>query len=150
MTDFKTTKYTGIILAGGKSSRMGQNKALMFLNGKRIIEYVYEMFQSFCDEIIISTNTPEEYDFLKCKKQIDFYKNIGPIAGLDAGLKASSNEINFITSCDTPFVSREMFLFLHENAKKYDIITPAHNGITEPIIGMFKKKTFQNFENAKK
>ena len=142
------TKYTGIILAGGKSSRMGQNKALMLLNGKRIIEYVYEIFQSFCDEIIISTNTPEEYNFLKSKKQSDFYKNIGPIAGLHAGLRASSNEINFITSCDTPFVSRELFLFLHENRENYDIITPAHYGITEPIIGMFRKKTFLNFEKA--
>jgi len=127
---------------------MGQNKALMLLNGKRIIEYVYEMFGSFCDEIIISTNSPEEYDFLNCKKQMDLYENIGPIAGLHAGLKASNHEINFICSCDTPFVSKDLFLFLHENAKNYDIITPAHQGITEPIIGLFRKETFQIFEKA--
>lgn len=141
-------KFTGIILAGGKSSRMGKNKALMLLNGKRIIEYVYEMFDSFCDEIIISTNSPEEYNFLPARKQKDFYSNIGPIAGLHAGLKTSGNEINFICSCDTPFLTKELFLYLHRNSANKDIVTPSHNGITEPIIGLFKKKTYLNFEKA--
>jgi len=140
--------YTGIILAGGNSSRMGQNKALLLLNGKRVIDYVFEMFSEFCNEIIISTNEPEAYSFLNAKKQKDNYLHIGPIAGIQAGLQASSNEINFITSCDTPFVSQAMFLYLLENAENQKIVTPTHLGISEPIIGMFRKETAQDFENA--
>jgi molybdopterin-guanine dinucleotide biosynthesis protein A len=140
--------YTGIILAGGNSSRMGQNKALMYLNGKRIIEYLFEMFSEFCCEVIISTNEPELYSFLKAKTQKDNYLNIGPIAGIQACLAVSSNEINFISSCDTPFVSKEMFLYLLEKSQNAKISTPTHFGISEPIIGMFRKETATDFENA--
>jgi len=140
-------KFTGIILAGGKSSRMGENKALLLYKGKPLITHLFEMFSGFCNEIIISTNTPEEYPFLNARKQTDFYKNIGPAAGFHAALKASCNEVNFVCSCDTPLLTKELFLFLYEKGKDFEAVNPIHNQISEPLIGVIQKKLYRDFEN---
>ncbi|MCF6240761.1 MAG: molybdenum cofactor guanylyltransferase, partial [Bacteroidales bacterium] len=92
---------TGIILCGGKSKRMGSNKALLQLNGKCIINYVTELLSNFCNEIIISTNS-HELAFLKTELVADEFQTIGPIAGIYSALKHSKTEKNIILSCDTP------------------------------------------------
>ncbi|MEN8120726.1 MAG: molybdenum cofactor guanylyltransferase [Bacteroidota bacterium] len=134
----QTKQITGIILCGGKSSRMGQNKALLEINGKYIISYAIEMLQPFCDEIIISTNT-KELDFLGHKTVKDIYDNIGPISGIFSALLKSKNNKNVILSCDTPFINSllitEMFSYLHD----HDIVIPEFKGYLQPMTGVFKK-----------
>jgi len=134
----QTKQKTGIILCGGKSSRMGQNKALLKIKDKYIISYVIEMLQPFCDEIILSTNT-NELDFLGYKTVNDIFENIGPIAGIFSSLLESKNTKNVILSCDTPFVNEllihEMFSYLHT----HDVVLPELNGYLQPMTGVFKK-----------
>ena len=133
-----TKQTTGIILCGGKSSRMGQNKALLKINGKYIISYIIEMLQPFCDEIIISTNT-KELDFLGHKTVKDIYDNIGPVSGIFSSLLQSKNKRNAILSCDTPFINglliTEMFSYLHT----HDVVIPEFNGYLQPMTAAFKK-----------
>ena len=140
-------KITGIILAGGNSSRMGQNKALLNLNGKRIIDYVFETLNSFCDEIIISTNS-HDFDFFEAVIVPDEIKNIGPIGGIYSSLKKSSNNINIIVSCDMPYLSADLLKFLIDSSQDFEIAIPKHNNINEPITGKFMKHTYKYFEDA--
>ncbi len=83
---------TGIILAGGKSTRMGENKSLLSLNGKTVIERVVDLMKSIFKEVILITNTPEEYDFIKIPKYKDIFEYKGPLAGIHSGLTHSNTE----------------------------------------------------------
>lgn len=135
---FNNTTVTSIILAGGKSSRFGKNKALEKIHNISIIEYVYNSIKVFSDEIIISSNT-DNYNFLPARIIKDKFENIGPISGIFSSLVESRNEINLITTCDTPLLNREFFEYLLINSQSFDISNPIHNNITEPVIGIFKK-----------
>jgi len=134
----QTKQKTGIILCGGKSSRMGKNKALLKINNKYVISYVIDILQPFCDEIILSTNT-SDLDFLGYKTVPDKFENIGPIAGILSSLLESKNNKNIILSCDTPFINglliNELFSYLHT----HDVVLPELNGFLQPMTGVFKK-----------
>ena len=73
---------TGIILSGGKSSRMGKNKSLLKIGDKTIIERMCDLMKSLFTEIILITNTPDDYSFLDLTVYKDVYKHKGPLAGI--------------------------------------------------------------------
>ncbi len=136
---------TGIILAGGKSSRMGQNKALLKLNNKRVIEYIYDLLKLFTNKIIISANS-NDYDFLDAQIVYDEYKNIGPVSGLYSALKKSDTDINIIVSCDSVFLNKGLIDYMLINSNDYDIVIAKHEKTIEPMIGIYKKKVLNIFE----
>jgi len=134
----QTKQITGIILCGGKSSRMGQNKALLKLNGKYIISYVIELLQPFCKEIIISTNT-NELDFLQHRKVNDIYNDIGPISGIFSSLLKSTTNKNIVLSCDTPFINSNLLSELLSHSHNFDIVLPEFNNYLQTMTGFFSK-----------
>lgn len=103
---------TGIILAGGKSSRMGQNKALLDFKGKTVIEHVISTVSNLFNRVIIITNSPADYTHLGFEIFTDFYANLGPLAGIHSGLVNSKTERNFIISCDIPLVTSDVINYI--------------------------------------
>lgn len=95
---------TGVILAGGSSSRMGSNKALLEVDGSPIITRTYRTLAGLFREVIIVTSSPGDYAFLPCRKVPDIYPGCGSIAGLHAALAHSSSAYSFVTACDMPFI----------------------------------------------
>lgn len=91
---------TGIILAGGRSTRMGENKALLKIGNLAAIERVRNFMQSLFKNVILITKLPAEFSFLGLDIYEDVYKNMGPLAGIHSGLLNSKAEKNFILSCD--------------------------------------------------
>lgn len=89
-------KITGVVLCGGKSSRMNTDKALLKLGEKTIIEIIYKKLKSVFDEVIISANDSEKYKFLDAQIIKDIYKDRGPLAGIHSALKYSEYEKIFI------------------------------------------------------
>jgi molybdenum cofactor guanylyltransferase len=141
-------KAGAIILSGGKSSRMGTNKALLKINQKTNIERIAEELKKGFDETILVTNEPETYDFLDVTITLDHYPGKGPLAGLHAGLLASQYEVNFIVACDMPFISAEMARDLVSQIGKYDAVIPVINGRQHPLFSVFSKKTLAKIEEA--
>ena len=88
---------TGIVLAGGKSSRMGTDKGLLKFNGKSFVQYSLDALKPLVSEIIIVSDDLN-YDTFGLKRINDITKNAGPVAGICAGLEASSTEYNLILS----------------------------------------------------
>lgn len=114
---------TGIIIAGGKSSRIGQNKALLKLNSKTVIEIILNKIKPVFDEVIIISNNPDDYSFLELIVYKDIYPGLGPLAGIHSGLTNSNSEINFIISCDLPLITTEAIDFIaNYNSKKSAIM----------------------------
>lgn len=130
---------TAIILAGGKSSRMGTNKALLQLNGKTVIEGMVEKLRNIVDEIIIVTNTFEDYAFLHLPMIEDRRKGMGPLAGIEAGLAASKTERNLIVACDMPFISVELGQYLLSCLEEYQGAVPEISGQVHPLFAAYRK-----------
>lgn len=128
-----------IILSGGKSSRMGTNKALLKINEQTNIERISESLKSLFEDIILVTNNPKQYEFLDVKMATDHYPGMGPLAGLHAGLLASKYEVNFLAACDMPFVSAELAAALIRLCGEYDAVIPVINGKQHPLFAVFKK-----------
>lgn len=130
---------TGIILAGGRSRRMGENKSLLRLNGKAMIEFAIEAVRPLCSEVVISSDYPV-YDFTGCRVWPDEIRNQAPIVGIYSCLKRSETEVNIILSCDMPLINSHVMEYLLANSAESDITVPVHeNGMIEPMCGIYKK-----------
>jgi molybdopterin-guanine dinucleotide biosynthesis protein A len=135
----ETTTITGIILAGGKSSRMGEDKGFLILNGKTFMSYIIEALQPIVGEIIIVSNNPD-YDVFKLKRVEDVMEDSGPLAGLYAGLLHSETENNIVLSCDVPLISTSLLKKLIEGfTPETDAIQFESQGKTMPLIAMYKR-----------
>jgi len=132
-------KTTAIILAGGKSSRMGTNKALLTLNGKTVIEGIAESLEKTADELLIVTNTPDDYKFLHLPMTEDKWKGMGPLAGIEAGLSASKTEHNLIVACDMPFISVDLGTYLLSCLEDYQAAVPEISGRLHPLFAAYRK-----------
>ena len=130
---------TGILLSGGKSTRMGTNKSFLKFNGKYIIEHVHEKLKLLFKKVIIITNTPEDYYFLGSEIYKDIYKDKGPLGGIHSGLVHSTTEKNFIISCDMPLVSTELMKFIIDKSGESQITAVTADGYVQQLCGLYKK-----------
>jgi len=134
----KINNISLIILAGGNSSRMGTDKALLTLNGKTFVQTLYDNLKNICNEVIISTNNPD-IRISGAKVLADEIKNIGPIGGLYTCLKQIKNDRTFIVTVDTPLVSKKLLQEIFSQSGTYDISVIKHNNKVHPLIGIFHK-----------
>ena len=143
----KATKITGIVLAGGKSSRMGTEKGLVIFKGKPLIEYSLDVLKNSCDEIIISSNS-ESYDAFGYPVLKDEFPDSGPMGGIYTCLKASKNQVNIILSCDMPMVNTVFLNKLLAVADGFEVVVPWHEKkYFEPLCAVYRKKLLPVFED---
>ncbi len=131
-------KLTAIILAGGKSSRMGQDKGLMLFNEKPMIQYVIDGVKPLVNEIIIIANN-NQYQKFGYPVYQDLIKNKGPLAGIYTGLTHSTTTKNIVLSCDVPFVSQQLIQELINHCNDVEVVIPEKNKITHQLIGVYDK-----------
>lgn len=133
-------KMTGIILAGGKNSRMGTNKAFLKLDGILLIERIKAVLNELFPEIIIVTNDPLSYTRLFSAVIVtDIYKNKGALGGIYAGLFFASENHAFITACDMPFINKDLIAHLAGLAANYDIVVPQGADGMQPLHAVYSK-----------
>lgn len=141
------TNVTGIILAGGKSSRMGTDKGFLQLNNKHFIQYSIDALKPLVSEIIIVSDHPD-YDSFGFKRITDTIKNAGPVCGICSGLEASSTAYNLVLSCDIPLIKTAILERLIENIDDgSDIFQVESNGKTMPLIAIYKKDVIETFKS---
>lgn len=139
---------TGVILSGGKSSRMGVNKSFLKLGGKTIIERILDLMKSIFFEVIIITNNPKDYEFLNVPIYEDIYKWKGPLAGIHSGLVHSKTEKIFVLSCDVPLISKEMIEYITEYKTNKPIVFCNAAGFHQPLIGLYSKEILDEIEKV--
>jgi len=126
------------ILAGGKSSRMGEDKGLLELNGKTIMEYVIAQVKPlFKTVFIVSSN--EQYSRFGLEVIPDLVKDIGPAGGILTVIQHSSTEHNLVISCDMPFITSEALEYLTAGAKAYQVVVPIHQQKLEPLCAIYSR-----------
>lgn len=145
----KIEGVTGVILAGGASSRMGRNKALLEVDGIPIVTRTYQTLARLFHEVIIVTNTPLDYDFLPCRKVADIYPGSGSIAGLHSALVHSSTAHSFVTACDMPFLDPAIIRRVCDlRTGGYDAVIPFSEGGQEPLHALYSSHCKDVFEKA--
>ena len=137
---------TGIILAGGKSSRMGRNKAFLEWDGIPLIERSLAIFKGIFAEVMISSNYPELYDKYGVKVIKDNYLDHGPLGGLEACLREAHYDYSFFAACDMPFLKEEVIRYMAGKIKMEDILVPEIDGGLHPLHAFYHKNCLPTLE----
>ena len=138
---------TGIILAGGKNSRMGINKAFLEIDGTRLIDNILAVYQKIFSEIIIVTNDPLSYiEFTDAEIVTDIYKGKGPLGGIYTGLFYSKNDYTFISACDMPYLNKDFISYLTTHTGKYDIIVPEFSDGFQPLHAIYSQNCLSHIK----
>lgn len=129
---------TAIILAGGKSSRMGEDKGLMLFEAKPMIQHIINLVKPLVKHIIIISNN-NSYQQFGYPVFEDIIKDKGPLAGILTGLQQSTTAKNLILSCDVPFVNEALLELLLTQADDVDVVIPEKENRTHQLIGVYDK-----------
>ncbi len=132
---------TGLILAGGASSRMGQNKALLTLAGQTMVERVMQTLTVLTDDILIIANDPEPYRFLQRPIIPDVRPGYGPLMGLYSGLKAARGELALLVAVDMPFLAPDFLRYLISLAPGYDVVIPHARDRLHPLCAVYRRES---------
>jgi molybdopterin-guanine dinucleotide biosynthesis protein A len=132
------------IQAGGKSSRMGGDKALLDFGGKPLIQQVLARMASLAPETIITTNHPEGYRFLGIPLIPDLIPERGALGGLYTALSAASNPLVAVVACDMPFANPDILRTCQDMLladSDLDAVIPSTGHGLEPLHAVYRKET---------
>lgn len=128
------------ILAGGKSTRMGRNKALLTINEKRFIDKIADELGSF-SQVLISAADKGAYEDMGLRIVYDEHRDIGPIEGIYQILRAASEEYVFICAADMPFITKELVAYMTEFiSSDYDCYVLMDEEHIHPLCGIYSKR----------
>lgn len=130
---------TGVILAGGKSSRFGRNKALEEINGTPLIERVIGVMGSVFRNLSIITNSPEEYAYLQLPTHEDLIKGLGPLGGIYTGLETIKDETGLFVACDMPFLNQDLLRHMVHVKEDFDAVVPRIDWKIESLHAIYTK-----------
>ena len=129
----KSVPVTGVILAGGTSRRMGQNKALIQLGENSLIGHVICRMRLVTDELLLITNTPDEYAHLGLPMHSDIVPDAGALGGVYTGLMSASHDAVLCVACDSPFLVPKLLTYLVSVLDDYDAVMPWTDSINKDI-----------------
>jgi len=140
---------TAFILAGGKSTRMGTDKAFMTLNGRSLLERMLDLGRSVTPDVRIIGNAQKFAPFAPTVE--DVFRDCGPLGGIHAALRASSSELNLILAVDLPFVSPALLQYLitrAQSAPAASATVPDAAGGWQPLCAVYRREFADAAESA--
>lgn len=142
------TPATGIVLAGGRSRRMGRDKALLELGGRSLIEIVVERMGRICAEVLVVAAEEETYAGLGVPLVVDRFPGVGVLGGLHAGLQAAGNEVALAVGCDMPFLSPDLLRAFLGWVEGFDVAVLRRGERVEPLHAAYRRTCLPAIEAA--
>ena len=140
-------RVTGVIQAGGRSTRMGgEPKALIELGGRRIVERAVAAIAPVVDDVLVVTNTPEVYAFLGLPMVGDVFPDHGSLGGIYSGLKAAPGNAAFTVACDMPFLRTDVARLVVARAADADVVIPRVGEQLETMHAVYAKACLPHIE----
>lgn len=133
-------KTSGVVLAGGKSTRMKFNKAFAHVAGRQVIEIILDKCKRFFAETIIISNEPQLYEGFGLAVYPDVYPGLGPVAGIHSALYHAHYDKVFIMGCDMPFMNMDLVKFLLDSLEDYECVVPELDQRLQPLSAVYSKK----------
>jgi molybdopterin-guanine dinucleotide biosynthesis protein A len=145
------SNITAVILADGKNTRLQMEKSLLEIDGSPLIDYQVLLLQSIFFRVMISSSKEAlKIKFPQLKFVQDEYQCCGPLAGIQAAMKAADTEAVFVFACDMPFLNRDLILKLvnaYQNSRA-DILVPRHQDGIEPLHAIYSTANLPYLEKS--
>ena len=137
---------SGIVLAGGKSRRMGCDKAFLQVGGQPLIQRVVAVLRLVADDLIVVTNSPDLCAGLGTRVVSDLRVGKGALGGLHAGLCAMHHETGLVVACDMPFLNRRLLEHIVSLGRDVDVAIPSLDDHLEPLHAVYSKSCIATIE----
>ncbi|WP_439874345.1 molybdenum cofactor guanylyltransferase [Bacillus mycoides] len=154
------SKHTGIVLAGGMSSRFGEPKALAIWKGATFVEHIVKVMTTALQEVVVISHSDikervEQFVQVPVIEDIPHYKGNGPLAGIVSGMEYIDSDWYIIMPCDAPNVSNEWItILLEQTSNEYDAVVPIINGRKQPLLAAYhnrvKEKVYTLLQDEKR
>jgi len=144
-----TEDATAIVLAGGRSQRMGTDKSMLPVDGRPMIEHICRQLCGTFHRVLISANDTEKFSFLGLDVIPDRVPDQGPLMAVASALEASDNELNLIVSCDVPEIKLAVVRRMLAEAEGADVVVPVTNdGKEQPLFAVYRRSARRYIEEA--
>ena len=130
---------SAIILAGGKSSRMGRPKALLPFDGEPLIAHIVRSFKELFADVVVVIAPDQVLPALPVTVVRDEVAYRGPVSGIYHGLNAAKGEASFVGSCDIPFLNLSLISHLVSQVHNHDVVVPYWAGRYQPLFALYRK-----------
>lgn len=137
---------TGVILAGGRSRRMGFNKAFIEIDGSTIIERALGVFRDVFDEVFIAAGDVLVYADLDVAVVSDVIKDAGSLGGVYTALVHAKSDRVFVAACDMPFLDAACIRRVIKTQGKFDAVTPVISGRPHPMHTLYTRRCMKHIE----
>jgi len=136
----------GLVLAGGESRRMGQDKALLVRDGRSQLAHVAALLEQVADRVFVSTRTEQQQESERSRFEliVDRYNDIGPIAGILSAMDAFAKVDWLVVACDLPNIDEKMLSFLLENrsySRPFTAFKSSYDDLPEPLCAVFRPES---------
>lgn len=153
----KINDVTAVILCGGKSSRMGFDKAFLEYENKYLLLKNINELKKIFDNIILVSNSEDKLNNIKelnsvdnCDIVVDCMQDKGPLGGIYTALINSNTDYVFVTACDMPFINIDLAYNMYKKINKNDIAVCVYENKMEPLFAFYHKNCIQIFEDQLK
>lgn len=144
-----STSVAGVILAGGRNSRMGgRDKAFLRVEGQTVFARTLDVLRRCFAQVIVVSNTPEKYADFSVEVVGDELRGCGPLGGVHAGLGRITTPYAFVAACDMPFLHTEPIRYLVSRLRDQDAIVPRWNGDIEPLHALYAARLRDRIADA--
>jgi molybdopterin-guanine dinucleotide biosynthesis protein A len=139
----------GIVLAGGRATRMGgRDKAFAAVGGEPIAVRTVLLFRTLFPQVIVATNRPERYHGLGVETVEDVFPGCGPLAGIHAAMRAAAHPHVFVAACDMPGLDADVIRFLLGRIGDADAVVPRWDDDIEPLHAVYAVRVLPHIEEA--
>ena len=144
----RTLPLAGLLLAGGRSTRFGSDKALALVDGRPMIQRVYDAVAALADPVFVSVGESNTTYDLPARHIVDRYPGRGPLAGLHAGLLASPADWLLVAPCDMPFLDTASLqkLAAARDTTAEAVVATDDAGRTTPVLGLYHRRCLARIE----
>jgi molybdopterin-guanine dinucleotide biosynthesis protein A len=144
----RSDRITGIVLAGGSSSRLGQNKARVEVAGCTLLERVIDALRPLVSGIVLVAQSPDLFAHLERPVVADIYPGVGTLGGLHAGLDAIHTEYGLVVGCDMPLLNADLLRYMISQACGYDVVMPRVGRYYEPLHALYARRCLPVIERG--
>ena len=131
--------WTGVVLAGGQSTRMGRDKALIQIGGRSLLDRALDRLEPLVDEVLV-IGDPAKYGSVGPFVVADEWPGKGPLGGIATAMRYASNDRLLVTACDMPGLTPELLILLkHLLDRNTDAVVPRHDGHSEPLVAAYHR-----------
>jgi molybdopterin-guanine dinucleotide biosynthesis protein A len=141
-----STDVTAVVLAGGRSSRMGTSKALLLFDGEPLIVHVTATLQRLFSDVIVVAAPGQELPAIRARIVRDEVAYQGPVGGIYYGLTGSAADVSFVVSCDSAFLNTQLISYLVSQISGHDVVVPHWQARFQPLHAVYRRSVLPHLE----